>query len=253
MICPTLCLKFLCREKIFLDPKYLKTYQLKYQLTCYEVTVLRDAAYTAFKNSLFSERLQPGQFLSLKEICTMLDVSLSPLRDALRQLESEGLVELLPQRGVRITSVNRMFIHNAFQVRRFLEVQACLELDALGGWPELGGIRTRTLSIISRAEQHVDKPLRAEALEVDWAFHDGLIAVMHNEILSEIHRRNSDKVKIIRLNARFSASRILPAMREHLAIIDAILAGDYVSAAAAINRHLFVSEQRALGLETGDA
>jgi DNA-binding GntR family transcriptional regulator len=217
-----------------------------------ETVLLRDTAYNAFKNSLFTERLQPGQFLSLKEICTVLDVSLSPLRDALRQLESEGLVELLPQRGVRIANVDRKFIRNAFQVRRFLEVQACLDLEAMGGWPELAEIRERTMSIATRAENGVDATLKAEALEVDWAFHDGLIALMQNEILSDIHRQSSDKIKIIRLNPRFTSGRVLPAMREHLAIIDAISEEDYVNAAAAMNKHLFVSEQRALGRKPGD-
>lgn len=213
--------------------------------------MMREAAYSMFKTSLFEEKIRPGQFLSQRELCETLDVSMSPLRDALRLLEDEGLVELLPQRGLRIAMVDQDFIRNAFQVRRFLEVGACRELANLGPWPELSDIRDRTQAVIDAADEGVDEALLREAYDTDWALHNGLVAVMANEVLTDIHRRNADKVRLIRLNARFTASRVLPAMREHLIVIDALLARRFDDAAHAMTAHLQVSEARALGAEKG--
>ncbi|MCR9236388.1 MAG: GntR family transcriptional regulator [Alphaproteobacteria bacterium] len=212
--------------------------------------MLRENAYAAFKESLFAEQLHPGQFLSIQELCDGLNVSISPLRDALRQLESEGLVELLPKKGVRIAKVDRDFITNAFQVRRFLEVQACYELKD-NGWPELQEIRNWTKSVAVRAETNIDEILLQDAYKADWAFHDGLIAAIGNDLLTQIHGRNSDKVRMVRLNRRFIASRVLPAMQEHLKILDALIVDDRAAAAAALNEHLCISEARALGKEPG--
>ncbi len=213
--------------------------------------VMRQAAYDVFKEALFGERIYPGQFLSLRELCDTLDVSISPLRDALRQLEAESLVELLPQRGVRIARVNDQFIKDAFQVRRFLELGACRDLNYLKDWPALKDLRDRTQSIIAQAEKNVDSALLKQAYEVDWELHNGLIAAMNNEVLTDIHRRNADKVRLIRLNARYTPSRVLPAMQEHLIVIDALLEQRTEDAARALVAHLDVSENRALGTERG--
>jgi len=213
--------------------------------------VLRQTAYDMFKEALFGERIYPGQFLSLRELCDTLDVSISPLRDALRQLEAESLVELLPQRGVRIARVDDQFIKDAFQVRRFLELGACRDLVRLGAWPELKDLRARTQAVMERSSQSVDDALLKEAYEIDWEFHDGLIAAMNNDVLSDIHRRNADKVRLIRLNARYTPSRVLPAMQEHLVVIDALLEQRAEDAALAMSKHLEVSESRAMGAEKG--
>lgn len=213
--------------------------------------MMREAAYSTFKASLFDEKIRPGQFLSLRELCQTLDVSMSPLRDALRLLEGEGLVELLPQRGLRIAMVDREFIRNAFQVRRFLELGACRELATMDDWPELHKLRDRTQAVINSAGDGVDVALLKEAYDTDWEFHNGLVATMDNGVLTDIHRHNADKVRLIRLNARFTPSRVLPAMREHLVVIDALLERRFGEAANAMANHLQISEARALGTEKG--
>ena len=213
--------------------------------------MMRETAYATFKTSLFEERIRPGQFLSLRELCEALDVSMSPLRDALRVLEGEGLVELLPQRGLRIATVDRDFIRNAFQVRRFLELGACRDLATQPEWTELAALRDRTQAVVDKAKDGVDSALLREAYDADWALHNGLIAAMGNDVLSDIHRLNADKVRLIRLNAKFTPSRVLPAMQEHLVIIDALLERRFDAAATAMSDHLQVSEARSVGEETG--
>ncbi len=114
--------------------------------------MLRQVAYQSFKTALFERTIRPGQFLTQRELCGALNVSVAPMRDALRQLEAEGLVELLPQTGMRVTSVDTRFIRDAFQLRRMLEVQACRGVEDLGSWP--ANLMIRTESIVTRARNY---------------------------------------------------------------------------------------------------
>ena len=68
--------------------------------------------------------------------------------------------------------------------------------------------------------------------------------------LKNVHRINSDKLHLIRLNARYTESRVLPAMLEHMSVIEALREKDWEVAAQALDRHIRISESRALGADT---
>ncbi len=67
----------------------------------------------------------PGQFVSQGELCELLDVPLGPTREALKRLEAESLVRLIPQRGIQIADIGVTLIHEAFEFRTVLELAAC--------------------------------------------------------------------------------------------------------------------------------
>ena len=209
--------------------------------------MLRNEAYRSFKSAMFEGAISPGQLWSLRELCDALKVSMAPMRDAAGKLESEGLIQLIPKRGIRIASLDREFIKNAFQVRRMIEAQACREVVKLDEWTELPGIEEWTRSVVTRAREHVNADLLREAYEVDWKFHKSLIRALNNAHLTRIHEENADKIRLTRLNARYTRDRVIPAMREHLVIIRALLDRDGEGAAEALDTHVRISERRALG------
>lgn len=102
--------------------------------------------------------------------------------------------------------------------------------------------------ILRRAEAtHDQEALDAEARAVDWGMHDRMVDAMGNEILSEIYRVNSLHVRLIRIDAdRVLRLRVLPAMQEHLVIIDALRKRDETAAIAAMTAHIECSKQRVL-------
>ncbi|MEH6726120.1 MAG: GntR family transcriptional regulator, partial [Hyphomicrobiales bacterium] len=63
---------------------------------------LRNAAYHAFIDHLFSGDIRPGSMVSQRELCEILDIPLNPMREALKRLEAENFVKLIPQRGIQI-------------------------------------------------------------------------------------------------------------------------------------------------------
>src|SRR5256885_14537020 len=87
-------------------------------------SLMREVAYERFKAELFKRNLAPGQFVSQGELCELLDVPLGPTREALKRLEAESLVRLIPQRGIQITDIGVTLIHEAFEFRIVLETAA---------------------------------------------------------------------------------------------------------------------------------
>jgi DNA-binding GntR family transcriptional regulator len=210
--------------------------------------MLRSQAYELFKERLFAGDLKPGQFLSQRELSELVGIGAGPMREALKRLEAESLVNLIPQRGIQITNVDAKLIREAFELRVILESVAARRFAANGPPDVAAQLEERTRAMIDLATTSQDPALLDEAMRVDWALHDALVDSLGNAIISEIHRINADKIRLIRLNQYYTFERVHPAMEEHLAIIVALRAGDAEGAVAALERHLDISRRRALGL-----
>jgi len=211
-------------------------------------SLMREVAYERFKAQLFKRNLVPGQFVSQGELCALLDVPLGPTREALKRLEAESLVRLIPQRGIQIADIGVTLIREAFEFRTILELAAVRHYASYGDADALAAIEDETRAIHARlaAGEHDGRLLDA-ALQVDWGLHNLIIESMGNQILINAHQQNFDKIKMIRLHGR--SPRYLPlAMEEHLPVIAAMRKRDPDAAAAALARHLAAAERRALGL-----
>jgi len=212
-------------------------------------SLMREVAYERFKAQLFKRNLAPGQFVSQGELCELLDVPLGPTREALKRLEAENLVRLIPQRGIQITDIGVTLIHEAFQFRTVLELAAVRRFVGTVEDATLDTLESTTRGILERLDggSNSDPRLLDAALQVDWGMHDMIVESVGNRIMMTAHKQNFDKIKMIRLHGR--SPRYLPlAMEEHLAVIDAMKGRDPDRAAAALAEHLRRAEHRALGM-----
>jgi len=212
-------------------------------------SLMREVAYERFKVQLFKRNLVPGQFVSQGELCALLDVPLGPTREALKRLEAESLVRLIPQRGIQIADIGVTLIREAFQFRTILELAAVRTFAKTADDATLAELERSTRSVLERMApgNEVDNRLLDTALQVDWAMHNLIIDSMGNHILRSAHQQNFDKIRMIRLHGR--SPRYLPlAMEEHIAVIEALLRRDADGAAGALERHLLAAQHRALGL-----
>jgi len=210
---------------------------------------MREVAYERFKAELFKRNLAPGQFVSQGELCALLDTPLGPTREALKRLEAESLVRLIPQRGIQITDIGVPLIHEAFQFRTILEVAAVRHFVKVAEDAVLDELEGTTQSVLRAFDggERADARLLDRALQVDWGMHDRIVESVGNHIMTTAHRQNFDKIKMIRLHGR--SPRFLPlAMEEHLAVIEAMKRRDPEAAATALQQHLKSAERRALGL-----
>jgi DNA-binding GntR family transcriptional regulator len=212
-------------------------------------SLMREVAYERFKTQLFKRNLVPGQFVSQGELCDLLDVPLGPTREALKRLEAESLVRLIPQRGIQITDIGVTLIREAFEFRTILEAAAVRRFVVTADDATLEALETATRTMLDRLATNADADTRLvdAALEVDWRMHDMIVESVGNRILTQAHRQNFDKIRMIRLHGR--SPRYLPlAMEEHLAAIQAMRRRDADAAAAALEHHLACAQRRALGL-----
>ena len=212
-------------------------------------SLMREVAYERFKAQLFKRNLVPGQFVSQGELCALLDVPLGPTREALKRLEAESLVRLIPQRGIQIADIGVTLIREAFEFRTVLEVAAVRRFTERADTATVEKLEADTRAMLERmaASDAPDPRLLDAALQVDWGMHTLLIESMGNRILTDAHQRNFDKIRMIRLHGR--SPRYLPlAMEEHLGVLEAARRRDPDAAAAALARHLAAAERRALGL-----
>lgn len=210
--------------------------------------MLRHKAYERFKERLFAEELKPGQFVSQRELSEIIKIPVGPLREALKRLEAEAFVRLIPQRGIQIADLNVTLLNESFGLRRILELAAARQFAAEAPMALVRQIEGQTARILKRVRTNPDRETLDEALRVDWMMHDLIIDHLGNKTLSDVHRVNFDKIRIARLHRRFTPERVSPALEEHMAVIAAFRARDCDAAALALDRHLTVAHHRAVGL-----
>ena len=212
-------------------------------------SLMREVAYERFKAQLFKRNLVPGQFVSQGELCELLDVPLGPTREALKRLEAENLVRLIPQRGIQIADIGVTLIREAFEFRTVLEVAAARRFTTSAPGETLDRLERDTRGMLERlaSGRETDTRVLDAALQVDWSLHNAIVEATGNRIMIAAHQQNFDKIKMIRLHGR--SPRYLPlAMEEHLAVLEAMQNRDPDQAAAALERHLLAAERRALGM-----
>lgn len=217
-----------------------------------EAFSLRARAYQGFTQQILSGGIRPGQFISQRELMTLLDMPLGAVREMIPRLEAGGLIKTVPQRGLQIAHVDLKLIRNAFQVRSMIEREAVLNFVHSASEAELDAIEASHRDILARAsavsaDVSNDAHLLDDAQAIDWGLHDRMVDALGNEIVSEIYRVNSLRVRLIKLEHRvITPARLIPAMQEHLRFIAALRQRDAHEAAALLNAHINSARNRVL-------
>jgi DNA-binding GntR family transcriptional regulator len=193
---------------------------------------------------VFQGRLRAGQHLVTRELAVRFGVSHTPIREALIALAGIGVIDLLPNRGAIVRRVGPKDIHEVCQVRRVLECEAVrtacgriepAELDALA-------IRIRSQRVVVNGTSSVQ--FIAEAQVLDSRLHDLISASSGNTFLAnEMSRlkilfRAFRDVSWAHDEARNDFHRIIEESHEHLAIVEALRAGNRREAVRAMSRHI---------------
>jgi DNA-binding GntR family transcriptional regulator len=212
----------------------------------------RARAYQGFTHQILSGGIRPGQFISQRELMTLLDMSLGAVREMIPRLEAGGLIKTIPQRGLQIAHVDLKLIHNAFQVRGMIEREAVLHFVRIASNAELDAIEASHRDILARAsalhtQRVTDARLLDDAQAIDWGLHDRMVDALGNEIVSEIYRVNSLRVRLIKLeHSVITPARLIPAMQEHLSFIAALRQRDANKAAALLDEHILSARNRVM-------
>ena len=208
----------------------------------------RVRAYQGFTQQIVSGGIHSGQFISQRELMALLDMPLGAVREMIPRLEAGGLIRTVPQRSLQIAHVDLKLIRNAFQVRAMIEREAILHFVHSASSTELDAIEAAHRDILRRASQpQADPTLLDEAQALDWGLHDRMVDALGNDIVSEMYRVNSLRVRLIKLeHSVITPARLIPAMQEHLQFITALQARDPERATELLHAHIQSARDRVL-------
>ncbi|MRS20177.1 FCD domain-containing protein [Enterobacteriaceae bacterium RIT692] len=199
---------------------------------------LAEKVYQALKQDIFEFRLMPGDRFSENEIADRLEVSRTPVRQALFWLEREGYVEVWFRSGWQVKPFDFEYFEELYDFRTVLECEAVRRLCALPA-PQCIDMLTALKSF------WIDAPPLADGKAVsaqDEAFHMALMAAAGNQEMARIHAELTEKIRIIRRLDFTRDDRMEATYREHAQILRAIFQQQTEEAQRILTDHIAVSK-----------
>lgn len=179
-------------------------------------------------------QIAPGAKLNERELSESLQVSRTPLREAIKMLAAEGLVELLPNRGAVAAQLSRQDVVDAFEVIAGLEGMSGELAAARITEPELAEIRAlhfEMLAAYTRRELPAYYRLNAR-------IHEHINAAARNPVLAHTYRTVNARLQALRFRSNFDERKWAVAVQEHEAMLEKLAARDGAGLRALLVRHL---------------
>lgn len=203
-----------------------------------------EEAYLRLRDAIISGELQPDDSLSEAALARRLDTSRTPVREALARLARDGLVQLAPGRGARVTDISLSDVRDLFQLREALEglTARLAAANAAASATEVDLLIRRF-----RAYERVEgSPRLDEYHALTAALDDCLVAMAGNRRLEQALRDVWAHSRRLRQYASHDVARLESSAREHVTILEAVRAGDGERAEAAVRQHMANSRRAIL-------
>lgn len=204
---------------------------------------LKEKAYHAVKGKIISCEFAPGSFINESLLMQELDMSRTPIREALSKLDQEGFLEILSKRGVLVRGLSMTDISQTFEARLLLEPFIVRNYAHQIDRQTLFALREETLQLIFSPEPTANGAEVYFCLDdrIHRAICDACPNIYFRCMLTHIYDQS------IRIrNMLKNRSRHMDSCKEHILILDAILAGDAESAERFVTEHLLHSKDMAL-------
>ncbi|MBN9738177.1 MULTISPECIES: GntR family transcriptional regulator [unclassified Pseudonocardia] len=197
-----------------------------------------DYAYLTLREMILGGQVEPGAVLNQATLARTIGISTTPLREALRRLSTEGLVELGAHRDARVTGLSAEEARDLLEMRRSLDPLAVGLAAERRTRDDIRRIREAAVAVSPLPERPA-----AHDLDAHRRFHAALYGASHNELL--IHTLDglwdkADRYRRAALPDRTRDERDEKA-HEHVALVDAVVAGDSEGASTLMLRHIDTS------------
>lgn len=196
--------------------------------------------YSELRRRILDLELPPGRRLYEPELSAALNVSRTPLREALRLLLAEDLVDQLPTGGMVVRPLSETDIHELYGVRAALE--GLIAAEAAGRLDEAGADALRGL--IARNQRLVDLP--EDAMHAGHDFHLRIADIAGHSWASRLHQQIDGHLARYRAFTNRGQERRTAALAEHEAILEALLARDAIRARERAEAHVLAARDAAL-------
>ncbi len=207
----------------------------------------REHAYDELKRQLLMGDFPLHLRLGEERLAALLGVSRTPIREALLRLHAEGLIGPHPEGGYRPIAPAVDQVHDLYEVRMALELQALRRPAEHGTTHDIVDLELLRDEWLVLSDKQPEPDPGFVTLDED--FHVRLAAASGNPSLADLLRIVNERIRVVRMHDFLTAERVRRTVTQHLEIVDALLAGDLPTALARFGRHLgesmAVVEQRA--------
>lgn len=208
---------------------------------------IRDVVFNSLREAILTGKVLPGERLMEKHLADQIGVSRTPIRESLRRLELEGLVEITPRKGATVSAISEKDIHDVLEIRAALESlgakQACLNMT------------DENFEKIKKAADEFEKtymePDYKLVAEKDVAFHDEIFKASGNEKLIHIINNLRDQIYRFRVEYLRSKKYRKSIAEEHQELLKALEEKDAELASEIANKHIENQEKAVVQLIRG--
>lgn len=203
---------------------------------------LSDRIFEIIEEAILNGSIGPGERIIETELAKNLGTSKSPVREALKKLEGEGVVDLLPRKGFIVKKIDRKSVEDFCEVMFIVEPPvAALSLKR----------RDRTVckkldKILKDMKRSLSQKEYRLYLTLNRNFHGLFYELTENELITKIFRILYNQTDIFRSTFLYTGERLLCSMEEHLAIADAYQKGDQKLLERAVKNHLVMFKENIL-------
>src|SRR6476469_7574431 len=177
---------------------------------------LHDEILTRLRDHIVEGNIPDGGRIPERQLCEMLGISRTPLREALKVLAAEGLIELLPNRGARVRQLSERDLGELFDIMGGLESLACENISD-GEIAEIERLHYEMYGFYLHRDMH-------GSFRVNQLIHQKIVEASRNTTLLSAYANFAGRIRRIRYSANFARKRDRwgEAMREHEAILEAL-------------------------------
>lgn len=199
-------------------------------------------AHDAIRRSIITGKMKPGMIYNEVPLAKELNISRTPVREALLELAAKGLINFLPRKGVEVVRFSRGDIEEIFEVRLAMELFIVEKAARQREKIDLSSVD----AAMQEQEIALDKDDMIGFMDGDRSFHYAFAELSGNERMNVIMTNLRDLVHIMGLEALATRGRAMEVISEHRLVYQAIVNGDVRAARRNINRHLDLSREAVL-------
>lgn len=208
--------------------------EVQFQTNMDEFLPLRDVVFNTLRKAILTGELKPGERLLEIQLANQLGVSRTPIREAIRKLELEGLVIMMPRRGAEVAQITEKDLRDVLEVRRALDA-LCAELACDRITEEEKQKLKDACDEFEKATATGDATTIAAA---DVALHDIIVEVTGNRRLIQLINNLSEQMYRYRFEYIKDENQHNNLVEEHRMIYESIVRGDKEGAAKAAKLHI---------------
>jgi len=198
---------------------------------------LKTVAHSIIREKLINCELVPGAMINEAQLCSELNISRTPVREALSRLESEGFIKIISKKGIYVTDVTLNDVMQIFQARMEVEPVAL----------RIAGPRLPRIELEEFRSKFADKePDIKNAFRLDTAMHLFIVEHCGNRfIIDMMHKVFAENTRVI-ISSKQNEVNIHDARKEHLEILELLINQEYEKAASSMQNHIKNCRQAAL-------